>query len=85
MCILKQYEFCMQCDQPLPKDELERCEEWPQLAARAKQGDAAAKQQLKAHMECKYLSILYSSHLCKKPHRSRCIVHLMKVEKVTSI
>lgn len=58
MCELKRYEYCLQCDQPLPEDELERCEEWLHLAAKAKQGDATAKQQLKAHMECKHLPIL---------------------------
>lgn len=58
MCKLTRYEYCLPCDQPLPKEELERCEEWSELAAKAKKGDPTAKTQLKAHMECKHLPIL---------------------------
>ncbi|KAF7511607.1 hypothetical protein GJ744_003770 [Endocarpon pusillum] len=43
--------YCLPCDHPLPKEELERCEEWAELAAKAKKGDPTAKKQLKAHME----------------------------------
>ena len=58
MCKLITYEYCVPRDRPLPKAEVERCEEWPELVAKSKKGDRIAKQQLKSHIERKHLPIL---------------------------